>query len=162
MTEPPMLSPSLRALQLQLQAMPPVAAMQVEVVALDQQGLSLRAPLAANINDKGNAFGGSLTSLMTLAGWSWLSVQLRAADEVAELYVADSQVRYLLPVYEDLRAWAGPIGDDPATAQAAAAAFVATLRERGKARITLQAQVVLRSGEVAACLQGRFVALAKR
>ena len=48
-------------------AMPPVAAMQPAIAHWQDGHLRLRAPLAANVNDKGCAFGGSLCSLMTLA-----------------------------------------------------------------------------------------------
>lgn len=146
----------LSSLQSQLNAMPPVAAMRVVVAGLDARGLCLRAPLEAHINDKRNAFGGSLASLMTLAGWGWLSLRLGAAGESAEVYVADSQVRYLLPVYEDLEAIAAPLEHSDVSV------FLSNFRKRGKARIALRAQVTLRSGEVAACFSGRFVALAKR
>lgn len=146
----------LSSLQHYLDAMPPVAAMRVAVAGLDERGLCLRAPLQANVNDKHNAFGGSLASLMTLAGWGWLSLRLQAAGEAAEVYVADSELRYLVPVHEDLVAHAAPAeGEDPAR-------FLATLRQRGKARIAMQAQVTLQSGVVAARFAGRFVALAKR
>ena len=147
---------ALSSLQRQLDAMPPVAAMQVAVVGLDARGLCLRAPLQANVNDKHNAFGGSLVSLMTLAGWGWLSLHLQAAGEVADVYVADSQLRYLTPVYEDLEAIAAPAEGEDETK------FLTTLRRRGKARIAIQAQVALRSGVVAASFGGHFVAMAKR
>lgn len=145
----------LRHLQEQLAAMPPVAAMGIAVDRYEDGALFLHAPLAANVNDKDNAFGGSLASLLTLAGWGWVSLQLRLAGLQAEVYVADSQLRYLLPVYETLRADAAPAlaGERDA--------FIATLRQRGKARLGMAAQVRLASGELAATFSGRFVAIAK-
>ena len=50
-----------------LAGMPPVAAMAIRVAGYEGTRLRLRAPLAANVNDKDCAFGGSLASLMTLA-----------------------------------------------------------------------------------------------
>ena len=50
--------------------MPPVKAMGIELRGFSGDRLQLSAPLAANVNDKGNAFGGSLASAMTLAGWA--------------------------------------------------------------------------------------------
>ena len=82
--------------------MPPVAAMQPRILAWEDGVLSLGAPLAANINDKGCAFGGSLCSLMTIAGWGVAFLQLAEAGLDADIYVADSRVRYLTPVYKDL------------------------------------------------------------
>ncbi|HYG07545.1 MAG TPA: YiiD C-terminal domain-containing protein [Stenotrophomonas sp.] len=145
----------LRQLQAQFAAMPPVAAMDIAVDRYADGSLFLQAPLAANVNDKDNAFGGSLASLMTLACWGWVSLQLRLAGLQAEVYVADSQLRYLLPVYETLRAGAAP--EQPAERET----FLATLRQRGKARLGMVAQVQLASGALAATFSGRFVAIAK-
>ncbi|MDG2523922.1 YiiD C-terminal domain-containing protein [Stenotrophomonas sp. HITSZ_GD] len=145
----------LRHLQAYLSAMPPVAAMGIRVERYEDGALFLQAPLAANVNDKDNAFGGSLASLLTLAGWGWVSLQLRLAGLAADVYVADSQLRYLKPVYETLRADAAPALVEERDA------FLATLRQRGKARLGMAGQVRLASGEVAATFAGRFVAIAK-
>lgn len=155
MTLPPPSPDDLRALQAQLAGMPPVAALGIRVDRYADETLHLRAPLAANVNDKDNAFGGSLASLMTLAGWGWVNLRLRQAGIAADVYVADSQLRYRVPVYEDLRAEAAP------EAAADADAFIDTLRKRGKARLQLAARVRLADGTVAATLSGRFVAIAK-
>lgn len=56
-------------LQSLLDAMPPVAALGVRVARCDAERVVLEAPLARNVNDKACAFGGSLASLLTLAGW---------------------------------------------------------------------------------------------
>lgn len=142
----------LAALQAGFDLMPPVVAMQVRVRDYRDDELVLAAPLAANLNDKGNAFGGSLTSVMTLAAWGWLSLRLRLAGHAADVYVADSQVRYKAPVYGELQALAG------AETAADWDGFLATFRQRGKARITLQARLVPPGAEEAACLTGRYVA----
>lgn len=137
-------------------AMPPVAAMQVRVDGYRDERLVLRAPLAANVNDKGTAFGGSLVSLMTLAGWGLATLHLRLHGLEADVFVADSQVRYKAPLYDELvaSAWLAPdqSWDD----------FIATFRQRGRARIGVEAEVRLPDGGVATTLAGRYVALAKR
>ena len=143
----------LQLLQSQMLTMPPVAAMAISVDRIDEQGLHLLAPLAANVNDKGNAFGGSLASLLTLSSWSWVSLQLEAAGLEADIYVADSQLRYRLPVYEDLHAVANVAAEQDVDA------FVAMLRRRGRGRISMQAKIVLASGDVAAEFDGRFAAM---
>lgn len=135
--------------------MPPVAAMQVQVQGFDGQDLRMSAPLAANVNDKGTAFGGSLTSIMTVAGWGLVTLQLDLAGEQAEVYVADSQIRYLAPLRADLQAVARLAeGESWDT-------FLATLRQRGRARINVRAVVELPDGGQATTLEGRFVAIAK-
>ncbi|HKE43757.1 MAG TPA: YiiD C-terminal domain-containing protein, partial [Steroidobacteraceae bacterium] len=45
----------------------------VRIAGYDQDTLTLLAPLAANSNHKGTAFGGSLFSLAVLAGWGLLA-----------------------------------------------------------------------------------------
>jgi thioesterase domain-containing protein len=144
---------ALAALDARFDAMPPAAAMRIRAVALDASGLHLHAPLAQNVNDKGCAFGGSLASVLTLAAWGLVDARLRAAGRQAEVYVADSRLRYLAPLYEDLRAHAriAP-GEDWD-------AFVRCLDERGKARIALEAEIHDAAGRSVATLAARFAAL---
>jgi thioesterase domain-containing protein len=144
----------LRELQDKLLAMPPVQALQLRVGHWADGRLTLVAPLAPNVNDKGCAFGGSLASLMTLSAWGLTTLQLVAAGFAeAEVYVQDSHLEYLAPLYDDLCAEAG-LDDGSAWP-----GFVASYRERGKARAILQAQVRRADGSVAARFRGRFVAL---
>jgi len=130
--------------------MPPVAAMQIRASDFDGHVLHLTAPLAANVNDKNCAFGGSLASLMTLAGWGWLMLSLREAGVDAEVYVADSKIRYLAPLYEDLSGEARLREDQD---------WAATLRclaERKRARVAMLANVRNAAGEPVAMLEARF------
>ncbi|MBB4128205.1 thioesterase domain-containing protein [Xanthomonas translucens] len=145
----------LQQLQRQFDAMPPVAALQVALQGYAERRLHVVAPLSANLNDKGNAFGGSLGSVMTLAGWALVNCELHRAGLQADVYVADTQVRYLAPLYADLHAQAG------ADAQADWDIFVQTFRQRGRARIGIRAQVGPADAAAAATLSGRFVAIAK-
>jgi len=149
------LSSHLQALQQILDGMPPVRAMQITVEGFQDGQLKLGAPLAANVNDKGNAFGGSLASAMTLSGWALVTLQLRLAGHDAEVYVADSHLRYLAPVHEDLQASASaPEAGDWDV-------FLSTFAARGKARIGVVAVQPGADGRAAATLEGRFVAFAR-
>lgn len=147
---------ALHALESQLLAMPPARALQPEVDGFVAGRLRLRAPLAANVNDKGTAFGGSMASMMTLAAWALATLQVERAGLEAEVYVADTQLRYLTPLREDLlvEAWLDEGQDWDG--------FLATLRGRGRARTTLQAQVLLGSGGPAATATSRYVAILRR
>lgn len=151
----PALAARLRALEAELLAMPPVAALGLRVAGFDGTYLRLRAPLAANVNDKGCAFGGSLTSLMTLTGWGLATLRLRQAGLAAEVYVAHSDVHYRAPLYADLVAEARP--DDGESWSR----FFDTLRSSGRARIGIAAAVALPDGGVACDLRARFVAIAR-
>jgi thioesterase domain-containing protein len=134
-----------------LDTIPLARAMALRVVGLAQDGLVLRAPLAENRNDKGCAFGGSLASLMTLAGWGAAVLRLDAA--AAEIYVQDSSIDYLAPVWQDLvvTAWLD-VDDD-------GGAFVQAYADKGRARARVRAQCRLDDGTVAATLVARFVAI---
>jgi thioesterase domain-containing protein len=143
---------SLRRIEAELLAMPPVAAMQLRLIDDDGVRLRLQAPLSANVNDKGCAFGGSLTSLMTLAGWSLVGARLIDAGFDAEVYVAESQIHYRAPLYADLVAEAAIAEGESWTR------FFATLRSRGKARIEVVATVLLHDGGVATVSRSRYVA----
>lgn len=130
--------------------MPPVAAMQIRAVEFDGRVLRLCAPLAANVNDKCCAFGGSLASLMTLAGWGWLMLSLRAAGVEAEVYVADSRIGYLAPLYDDLKGEARLREDQDW------AAILRCLADRKRARVTMLADVRDAAGVPVATLEARF------
>jgi len=138
-------------LQSTLNAMPPVLAMDIRITGYENGVLSIQAPLTANVNDKGNAFGGSLASVMTLAGWALVSLRLSLAGEQAEVYVADSSIRYRAPVYGDLQAAARAAPDQDWDD------FLTLFRKRGRARVTVRAEIAGGAAE----LEGRFVALSK-
>ena len=136
-------------------AMPPVAALQPAIDHWQDGHLRLRAPLTANVNDKGCAFGGSLGSLMTLAAWGLVYLELAQRGIEADIFVADSRVRYLKPVFEDLHVDA--CFDDAGER----AALLDALRRQGRASIRLQARTLLADGGVAATFVGRYVAIAR-
>ncbi|WP_449446684.1 YiiD C-terminal domain-containing protein [Thermomonas brevis] len=146
---------ALEAVAAHFAGMPPVAALQPEILEWRHGLLRLRAPLAANVNDKACAFGGSLVSLMTIAAWGLVSLELETAGLHAEVFVADSRVRYLKPVFEDIVVEAA--FDDPGEH----AALADTLRRQGRAGIRLQARTLLADGGVAATFVGRYVAIGK-
>ena len=146
---------ALQRLLAHYQAMPPVAAMQLRIDAYDGQRLQLHAPLAVHVNDKGCAFGGSLASMMTLASWGLVSLNIEAAGLHADVFVADSQVRYLAPLFADLDVEAELAAD------ADWDTFFATLRQRGRARAGLVARARLPDGGVATEFTARYVAIAR-
>ena len=132
---------------------PLARAMQLCVRDYDGENLRLAAPLAPNINDKGCAFGGSLLSLLTLAGWGLIVLKLRELNIRCDVYVQDSEVRYLAPVWEDFVA-AARLAEGEAWDE-----FSRALRARGRARLRVACRVALTSGTDACVLNARFVAI---
>lgn len=118
----------------------------------DEQHLSIAAPLTPNINDKGCAFGGSLVSVMTLTCWALVELELRVRGLDCDVFVADSHVRYLEPVWTDFVCEARLAeGTDWVT-------FFDTLAARGRARIDVACRVPGTGEKPAATLEARFVA----
>jgi thioesterase domain-containing protein len=134
-----------------LRTIPLTRAMQLRVQEFSGDGLELRAPLAPNVNDKGCVFGGSMASLMTLACWGLARLALRERDFEPDIYVQDSQIEYLAPVWGGLQVRA------LAAQGHTLADFVEMYAQRGKARITLLASIDW-DGQTAARMHARFVA----
>lgn len=145
----------LTALAGHFQAMPPVAALQPQILEWRDGLLRLCAPLEPNINDKGCAFGGSMVSLMTIAAWGLLTLELERAHAAADVYVADSQLRYLKPVFEAI------VVEAVFDSDADRAGLVETLARQGRVGARLRARTLLADGGVAATFSGRYVAIGK-
>ena len=129
---------------------PLTRAMGVKVESHDAAGLVLGAPLEANHNHLGTAFGGSLAALATLAGYALLWLELGNRD--AHLVIRRSELDYRHPVTGPLRA----ICRRPPEAELAA--FRATFAKAGKARIRLGVTVE-EAGRVCMGFEGTFVAV---
>jgi thioesterase domain-containing protein len=129
---------------------PLVHHMQVQVESWTLAGLTLCAPLAANINHEGTAFGGSLESLAMLACWgmAWLLLEHEPAVHIV---VAESRMRFLQPVTDTLHAYC------PMLAEAVQQTFLDTLHRRHKVRIELHASLIQGDG-VCAEFTGQFAA----
>jgi thioesterase domain-containing protein len=147
---------ALAALGHELSTIPLTRAMGVAVETYDGDSLTLSAPLAPNVNDKGCAFGGSLVSLMTLAGWGLVKLALDRQGRDCDIYVQDSDVRYLAPVWNDFSAIARLVDRESFTA------MIEALGARGRARTRVRCVVPLPDGTAAATLEARFVAILRR
>ncbi len=137
-----------------LSGIPLAREMGMRVTDYDGNCLQLSAPLAPNVNDKGCAFGGSLVSLMTLACWGLATLRLGEAGHAADVYVQDSMVNYLEPVWGEVVVESQQLLGDGEWDD-----FLNMFASRGKARITLTALVPTAGGGAAARLSARFVAL---
>jgi thioesterase domain-containing protein len=126
--------------------------MDLSLQACDEQHLALAAPLSPNINDKGCAFGGSLVSVMTLNGWGLVELELRLRGLACDVFVGESTVRYLEPVWEDF------ISEARLAASADWVTFFDTLAARGRARVEVMCSVPGTGVKPAATLEARFVA----
>ena len=136
--------------ELLLSKIPITRAMGVRVDDYDGQRLILSAPLEANVNHLGTAFGGSLNALAVLSGYGLLWLELQ--EKECHIVIRDSSISYERPVRGEIRAiCVRP--DAEALAQ-----FKKTFHEKGRARIALSATIESQ-GITAVRFQGTFVAL---
>jgi len=112
---------------------PLTRAMGVRVEAYTGEYLSLTAPLEANHNHLGTAFGGSLSALATLAGYGMVWLQL--GDRDSHVVIRDSSIRYRHPVTGILRAVCHRPGGE------ALARFDEKFRNSGKAHLELKVSI---------------------
>lgn len=126
--------------------------MGVRVARCDDDGVVLEVPLEPNLNHESNAFGGSISALATLAGWSLLYGRLRARAEGGRIVIQRSQVEYLVPIESGFRAETLPVPESDWTR------LGETLARRGRGRITVRCDVMV--GTVrAAAFEGNYVVM---
>lgn len=132
---------------------PITRALGVKVEDYDGERLVLSAPLEANVNHLGTAFGGSLNTLAVLSGYGLLWLELQDAE--CHIVIRESSISYERPVRGDIRATCvRPPAD-------ALAQFRKTFHEKGKARIALTATIE-DEGVICVRFRGTFVALRER
>ena len=130
------------------QQIPITRAMGVRVVAHDEKGFVVEAPVALNSNHLRTAFGGSINAVATLAAYGLLWLELN--EPALHVVVAESSIRFLRPVRETIRAIC------PRPDREVWKAFRVRLAEKGKAHIILRVNVA-EEGQAAAAFEGTFV-----
>lgn len=134
------------------QKIPLSRAMDVRVVESNDQQMVLEAPLAANVNHLGTAFGGSLHALPTLACYATVWTIMREAGADGHVVVKRSEANYRQPVKGLLRA----VCQRPA--ETVREKFLSDLRRHKKARMEMQALIAGPDGKPAVEFHGIFVA----
>lgn len=110
----------------------PTKTLEFKVEHIDDHEMVLSAPLQANINDKGTAFGGSIASLCTITGWSMCWVLSKYLEVECDMVVYESNMNYYRPVTKDFNATVKvPCGAEIENIKA-------KLEERKKASIELE------------------------
>jgi thioesterase domain-containing protein len=132
------------------QQIPITCAMGVQVQSYDGQHLVITAPLEPNHNHLGTAFGGSLSAIATLTGYTLLWLIL--GDCTAHIVIRESSLRYRRPVTGRIRA----VCERPD--EASLTAFKTQFEESGRARLRLQVRME-EDGQVCVEFEGEFVAL---
>lgn len=127
----------------------------IELTAGSDGLLLAHAPLAANGNPHGSAFGGSLYVTALVAGYAQCVLWLEQADLEASVVIGQARAHYHQPVRDAIQARVEPV------AAAAQARFANTLRRHGRSRIELT--IGVDSARIRAFeLHARFAAIAHR
>ena len=126
--------------------------MGVAVEAYDGASLRLSADFERNINIHGTAFGGSLYSACALCGWGLLHLKFGELGLAAHIVLSAGGIRYLRPVKRHIEVRCSLPEDYPG--------FNERLQERGKARLTLRAEV-LAGGAPAVIFDGEYAGILK-
>lgn len=128
-------------------------ALGVRIARLDARGAQLEAPLEPNVNHHGTAFGGSLSMLGLLAGWTLVHVGLRRAGVEARVVIQRHHVDFERPAEGALTASADvPAPDDWAR-------LLRGLRRRGRGRVDVRCTLASLGASVGRC-RGRYAAMA--
>ena len=126
--------------------------MAVETVATSPEATTLSAPHGPNINHQGTVFGGSLSALALLAGFSAVLHRLRAEGYPHRVVVQRNAYSYDLPASSDVNATATIDADRWAR-------LLEALSRRGLGRITVDVIVTDPDGRQVGRLAGVFAAL---
>ena len=131
---------------------PLLDAMQLSFIEYAERSLTMEAPLAPNINNKGTAFGGSIASICLFGGWALLTLSFIDNDiHNTEIVVYKSEMTFERPARGHLIVKATVDADD-------FDGCLARLKEKDPSRIRLHINVELfHDEERCATMQGLYV-----
>ena len=136
------------------QHIPITASLGVEIKSYDGNEILITAPLPENKNLHGTAFGGSQAAIGILTGWALIYLKLKQLGIENDLVIQKSSYDFSKPVTADFMA----------TCQLPDSSefelFMKTLMEKGKARLTLTADIESENG-VCGIHQGLYVVFLK-
>ncbi len=127
-------------------------AMNIEVCLFDGERILTSCDHQFNKNLHQTMFAGSIYTLATLTGWGWVYCQLALLGLDADIVLADANIRYKKPLKGVAQA---------VTSTSSTTGDLTTIKERGKARITLQVNVSC-GEEVVATFNGVYFAMMKK
>jgi thioesterase domain-containing protein len=83
---------------------PITRAMGLKIMGYDGNSVRLWAPLEPNLNHRQTAFGGSVSTLGILAGWTLLHIKLGQSGQPLQLVIQHSATDYTGPIETDFTA----------------------------------------------------------
>jgi thioesterase domain-containing protein len=126
-------------------------AMGVEVVEATDNGVTLVAPLAPNINHRETVFGGSASAVAILSAWTLMYLRLKNEQLNVRIVIQKNTMAYEHPITGTFTASA-TIPDTTAWRR-----FAETLKRKSRARFTVRS-ILHRDAEKVGEFEGDFVA----
>jgi thioesterase domain-containing protein len=126
-------------------------AMEVEVVEATDNGVTLAAPLAPNINHRETVFGGSASAVAILSAWTLMYLRLKNEQLNVRIVIQRNTMTYERPITGTFTASA-VIPDATAWRR-----FVDTLKRKSRGRFTVHS-ILHRHAEKVGEFEGDFVA----
>ena len=121
----------------------------------DGNSVTIAAPLAQNLNHRNTAFGGSISALGILSGWTLLFLKLKESGIKNRLVIQKSSFDFQGPIEDDFTAICTL--PDLKTWEK----FIKTLSRHGRARISVQSRIESSSG-LGGTHEGAYVAILRR
>jgi thioesterase domain-containing protein len=134
------------------QKIPISQALGVSVTEAGLDEISITASLEPNVNHHGTAFGGSVSAVAILSGWSLVYARLEAEGQFPAIVIQHNETRYLKPIEGTFAARAGLAHPEKWTH------FLQSLSRHGKARTIVEVEIETERG-VSAHFRGTYVAL---
>ena len=122
------------------------------VDSYDGNTVSISAPLEPNLNHRNTAFGGSISALGILSGWTLLFLKLKETGIKNRLVIKRSHFDFQDPIIGDFKATCSLPGNE------AWEKFTKTLAKYGRARITVKSTIDSTSGN-GGIHEGTYVAI---
>ena len=133
---------------------PITANLGVEIESFDGHKIIITAPLEANKNLHGTAFGGSQAAIGILTGWALIYLKLKQLGIDNDLVIQKSEYDFKKPVTADFTSTCSFSSTETLDT------FIQTLKEKGKSRISLTAEIESEKG-ICGVHQGLYVVFLK-
>ncbi len=122
------------------QQIPITSNLGVKITGFDGQKISISAPLLANKNLHGTAFGGSQAAIGILTGWALIYLKLKQLGIDNDLVIQKSSYDFLKPITADFNAYC------QLPTESEFDEFLQQLEEKGKAKLNLTSELTSEKG----------------
>jgi len=89
---------SSRLQQYLLKQIPISKGLGISITEASLEEIRITAPLAPNLNHHGTAFGGSVSAVAILAGWTLVYARLEAEGQFPAVVIQHNEIRYVTPI----------------------------------------------------------------